>query len=227
MPGIDTFDDHELDQYLPNGLHNGHMVAHSQSEQYSSCYQGNPVTSSASSWSGVFRPSTGSCMQSYNSQNANSANAINNSSNANTNIPTPYDLSSANSPPQTGASPNAMQHGQQTSSPTGSMHSPSYPGNQANAACKLREEGEGGVKIEPVTHTRGPAPRYHCDTKFDYNNVPVTRYEGSAHQNMSYVSNTHAQYMHSLNYSHMGMPRQMFNPIAAAVPSEQQWERFT
>ncbi|WAQ97000.1 SOX8-like protein [Mya arenaria] len=220
---LDTFDDHELDQYLPNGLPNTHMTAHSQ--EYPSCYQGNTVTSTASSWSGVFRPATGSCMQSYNSQNATNTTAINNS-NINNNIPSPYDLSSAGSPPQSAQSPNnGIQNSQQTS-PSAGMHSPSYPGTQSSQTCKMRDEAE-GVKLEPVSHSRGPAPRYHCDTKFDYTNVAGPRFEGGAHQNMAYASsNAHAQYMHSLNYPHMSMSRQMFNPIAAAVPGEQQWERL-
>ncbi|KAH3867160.1 hypothetical protein DPMN_030285 [Dreissena polymorpha] len=239
MP-LDTFDDHELDQYLPSGIpSSGHMGNHNQSEQYSSCYQGNVVTSSTSAWSNVFRPSTGSCMQSYsqNGSSLNANNASNNSSNssnnqistANTSIPSPYDLSSANSPTQTAHSPNAIHNSHQTSSPNGGMHSPSYPGGVGNPGCKLRDEiGEAGVKIEPVNHSRGPAPRYHCDTKFDYNSAALSRFDGSAHQNLSYAgSSAHAQYMHSLNYSHMGVPRQMFNPIAAAVPGEQLWERYT
>ena len=233
MP-LDTFDDHELDQYLPNGLPNsGHMVSHNQSEQYSSCYQGNAVTSTASSW--CFRPSTGSCMQSYSSQNSSSAgsssNLNNNSSsnNNNNNIPSPYDLSSNNSPPHTAHSPNNTIQNSQTSSP-GSIHSPGYPSNGTPTSnCKLRDDVESGVKIEPTSHSRGPAPRYPCDSKFDYNaTVAVSRFENGAHTNMAYAgSNAHAQYMHSLNYPHMGMSRQMFNPIAAAVPGEPQWERYT
>lgn len=226
MP-LDTFDDHELDQYLPNGLPNsGHMNGHNQSEQYSSCYQGN-VTSSTTSWAGCFRPSTGSCMQAYSSLTNTANTNIGNSNNANNNIPSPYDLSSAHSPSNQANSPNAIQNSQQTSSPTGSMHSPSYQGN-TTSTCKVRDDSDTGIKIEPTNHPRGPAPRYPCDNKFDYSSGTVTRYDGSAHQNMAYsAGNTHAQYMHSLNYSHMGMSRQMFNPIAAAVPGEQQWERYT
>lgn len=235
MP-LDTFDDHELDQYLPNGLpSNGHMVSHNQSEQYSSCYQGNAVTSSASSWSSCFRPSTGSCMQSYNSSNSSSTTSSNNinnnttTNNNNNNIPSPYDLSSNNSPPHPAHSPNSAISNSQTSSP-GSIHSPGYPSSgTTSSSCKLRDDVDAGVKIEPSAHSRGPAPRYPCDSKFDYNaTVAVSRFEGGAHTNVPYAgSNAHAQYMHSLNYSHMGMSRQMFNPIAAAVPGEQQWERYT
>lgn len=226
MP-LDTFDDHELDQYLPNGLPNaGHMVSHNQSEQYSSCYQGNPITSSATPWSGCFRPSTGSCMQAYNSL-TNSTNTSNvNNTTTNNNIPSPYDLSGDHSPTIQTNSPNAIHNPQQTSSPTGSMHSPGYQGNATNTNCKVRDDSDAGIKIEPTQ--RGPAPRYPCDNKFDYSTASVSRFEGSAHQNMAYAAgNTHAQYMHSLNYPHMGMSRQMFNPIAAAVPGEQQWERYT
>lgn len=227
MP-LDTFDDHELDQYLPNGLPNtGHMAGNNQSDQYSSCYQGN-ATSSAANWSGCFRPSTGSCMQAYSSL-TNSTNTSNvNNTNTNNNIPSPYDLSGASSPNNQGNSPNAIQSTQQTSSPTGSMHSPGFQGANANTSCKVRDDSETGIKIEPANHPRGPAPRYPCDNKFDYTNAAVSRFEGSAHQNMAYTTgSTHAQYMHSLNYPHMGMSRQMFNPIAAAVPGEQQWERYT
>lgn len=227
MP-LDTFDDHELDQYLPNGLPNtGHMTGNNQSDQYSSCYQGN-ATSSAANWSGCFRPSTGSCMQAYSSL-TNSTNTSNvNNTNTNNNIPSPYDLSGASSPNNQGNSPNAIQSTQQTSSPTGSMHSPGFQGANANNSCKVRDDSETGIKIEPANHPRGPAPRYPCDNKFDYTNAAVSRFEGSAHQNMAYTTgSTHAQYMHSLNYPHMGMSRQMFNPIAAAVPGEQQWERYT
>lgn len=233
MP-LDTFDDHELDQYLPNGLHtsSGHMANPSQTEQYSSCFQGNLATSS-SSWSGCFRPSTGSCMQSYgqmnnasnNNGNVNNTTGSSSNTNTNNNIPSPYDLSNNASPSHQAHSPTGIQTTHQTSSPTGSMHSPGYPGN-TNNNCKIRDETDSGIKVEPLTHHRGPAPRYPCDSKFDYANA--SRYDVNGHQSMPYPSaNAHAQYMHSMNYSHMGMSRQMFNPIAAAVPGDQPWERYT
>ena len=227
MPLVDTFDDHELDQYLPpNGLAGmpGHMVGSSQSDQYSSCYQGNVPTTSSTAWSSCYRPSTGSCMQSYG--NANTTLSTSNNTSNNNNIPSPYDLSGNHSPSNSVNSPNSPVTNQSNASPNG-MHSPSYQSTSSNNTCKAREDDNStSVKLEPLTH-RGPAPKYPYDNKFDYNGVP-SRYDISNHQNMYSGANAaHSQYNHAMNYSHMGMSRQMFNPIAAAVPSDQQWERYT
>ena len=226
MP-LDTFDDHELDQYLPNGApgSGSHLLNHTQSEQYSSCYQGNvPTASTNASWSGCFRPSTGSCMQAYSAINNNTSTS---NVNTNNNIPSPYDLSNNNSPSHQAHSPNAVQS-HTNSSPTGSMHSPNYTSGSTNTSCKVREDNDNTIKIEPLPHHRGPAPRYTCDNKFDYSSIAGARFEGGNHPNMAFAGpNAHAQYVHSMNYSHMGMSRQMFNPIAAAVPGDQQWERYT
>ena len=230
MP-LDSFDDHELDQYLPpNGLATvqGHMVGNSQSEQYSSCYQGNVPTTSSTSWSNCYRPTTGSCMQSFPNVNTTLASTnINTNVSNNNNIPSPYDLSNNHSPPNPANSPNSAVSNQSNTSPAG-MHSPSYQNSNTNNPCKVRDdENNSAVKLEPLTH-RGPAPKYPYDNKFEsYNGVP-SRYDVSSHPIMSYsAANSHTQYNHPMNYTHMGMSRQMFNPIAAAVPGDQQWERYT
>ena len=224
MP-LDTFDDHELDQYLPpNGLAGvpGHLVGSSQSDQYSSCYQGNIPTTSSTSWSSCYRPPTGSCMQSY----ANASTTLASSNVSNNNIPSPYDLSNNHSPPNPANSPNSpVTNNPSNASPVG-MHSPTYQTSSTNNTCKVRDDDNNtSVKLEPLTH-RGPAPKYPYDTKFDYSGVP-SPYDVSNHQIMYSGTNAHSQYSHPMNYTHMGMSRQMFNPIAAAVPGDQQWERYT
>lgn len=230
MP-LDTFDDHELDQYLPpNGMaiSQGHMVGSNQPEQYSSCYQGNAPTTSSTSWSSCYRPSTGSCMQSYaNASSTLASTNMNSNVSGNNNIPSPYDLSNNHSPPNPTNSPNSPTTNNQSSTSPAGMHSPSYQSSGSSNPCKVRDnENNTAVKLEPLSH-RGPAPKYPYDNKFDYNGVP-SRYDVSTQQIMSYSgANVHSQYSHPMNYSHMGMSRQMFNPIPAAVPGDQQWERYT
>ncbi|KAL3877311.1 hypothetical protein ACJMK2_035041 [Sinanodonta woodiana] len=233
---VDQFDDHELDQYLPTAGSHVPPGTTTPGDQFSPCYQNaNTVTSSSSSWSTCFRPSTGSCMQSYGATNASG----NHDNNGNLNSTSPFDLSNNTaSPHTTNSSPSAIN----THSPQGAMHSPSYQSGNGSSNCKVREDESGNsVKLEPL-NTRQQQQRqqqqqqqhFPCENKFETYNVSPPRYcLDNSHQGLTFpVGSHHSQYLPqnpltSSTYPYVGMSRPMFNPIAAAVPTDQQWERYT
>lgn len=197
---IETFDDHELDQYLPT---TGSVIPGTPSaEQYSSCYgQNTPVSTTASSWSSSYRVSTGMCLPPYNMTQ-------------NSDISSPYDLS--NHSPQT---PNPSSH-----SPP--MHSPSYQQTN-NSDCKFRDdENRTSIKLEPLSSARQQSQQFES-----YNISPPPRYgvdgSGCGQYNGGSQSGYPTSGLASQSYQYMGLSRQMFNPIPAAVPGDQQWERYT
>nr|ASE04571.1 SRY-related high-mobility-group box member 9 [Azumapecten farreri] len=206
---IDNFDDHELDQYLPTTA--SHMPGTHAPEQYPSCYgAASASTTTSSSWTSNYRvSSSGMCLPSYPLPQ-------------NTDVSSPYDLS--NHSPQSATN---------ASSQPPPMHSPSYQPNTAGSTgtCKyIGEDDQATVKLEPLGARSAPRQsQTSSQGQFDsYNISPPPRYDSNHHgsqftsQHGFLPASTTAQ-----PYQYMGVSRQMFNPIPAAVPTDQTWNRFT
>jgi len=175
-------------------------------EHYTSCYGPTSSSTTSSSWTGAYRVSSGLCLPSY-------------TMTQNNDISSPYDLSN-HSPQGTNAS----------NSPP--MHSPSY---QPNTDCKYRgDEETASVKLEPISVRQQQASSAQQQGHFEtYNVSPPPRYESNHHGSQYSLSNQHTSFLPSTatgsqHYQYMsGVSRQMFNPIPAAVPSDQTWNRYT
>jgi len=165
-------------------------------------------------------------------------------------ITPPYDLSGG--PDQVTRSPNTAQN-----SPPSFLSPTSHPASAtATSDCKYRDDEPScqQVKLEQLNaqhqhHQAQQQQQRYCDPKFDGFDVSASsshRYGGS--NNAGLDSGVHFPMPPSMSgpylspnashggsaasngyqYSSMaGLHRQMFNPIAAAVPSEQGWERYT
>ncbi|XP_041362638.1 transcription factor Sox-8-like [Gigantopelta aegis] len=220
---IDPFDDHDLDQYLPpSGVHLPPQVQApgppGANESYP-CYPGQPVpTATSTSWATSYRVSSGSaCVQSYLPPNNNTNN--------NTNSPSspPYDISEA-----AGHHRSALHPGSPPMARAGYHTSPSE--------CKYQDDDNSQVKMEQMPSHQ--SQHYRVEQKYDsfdgsasaaaaaarYNMDNVLGYNGTS-QN-SFLAQSGPPMPPGYQYT-MGLHRQMFNPIPAAVPGEPSWERFT
>nr|AWV50518.1 sex-determining region Y-box 9 [Haliotis discus hannai] len=219
---IDPFDDPlDLDRYLPpsgTALPSSHQGPHPG--HYTPCYgnQGNNVpATTATSWTNSYRVSSASsCIQSYMPNNTNTTNSTNGGSS----ISSPYDISEQSSQSRT-----AGLHQAAPSTSSSSFHagSPEY---------KYRDEDNSHIKMEQLpAHQSQP---YRVDQKYDAYDASTSRYNmdnpgpfGGPVQS-AYLGQNSAPVGAAPSYQYaMGLHRQMFNPIAAAVPSEQTWERYT
>lgn len=242
---MEPLDDQDLDQYLPPAgmpLSAGHPHAQSHpgsrgEPHYSQCYpnqSGNGVQPSG--WANSFRPNMASnCMPPHYMV----GNSVNGSSGTvNNTITPPYDLSEHN----TTRSPSS-----QTSPP--SFLNPTTPSSD----CKYRDEDPNcqQVKMEQMAVQQQQQAHHqqqqehqqrYCDPKFDGFDVASTvRYgNGAMDGSVHFPPPMHGPYLSqgavpvsgssaaSGGYQYnVGLHRQMFNPIAAAVPGEQGWERYT
>nr|AYE21114.1 sox9 protein [Pteria penguin] len=201
----------EFDQYLPTT--GSHIPGAHAPEQYTSCYGQSVPSTSSSSWATTYRVSSAMCLPSY-------------SMTQSTDIAAPYDLSNHHSPQGSG-----------TNQPT-NMHSPSY---SSNSDCKYsdQEDSNAPIKLEPLTarqsntqpqQTQPQQPSYNT-----YNMSPPPRYGMDGAHHGSYTSGSTSgstgflpsSSVAASSYQYMGMTRQMFNPIPAAVPADQPWDRYT
>nr|AGI96396.1 SRY-related HMG-domain containing transcription factor 9 [Pinctada fucata] len=194
----------EFDQYLPTT--GSHMPGAHAPEQYTSCYGQTVPSTSSSSWATTYRVSTTLGLPSYSMTQNNDVSA-------------PYDLSNHHSP-QGGSS------AQQTN-----MHSPSYQSNNSDCKYSDQEDSNAPVKLEPLT-ARQSNTQQQPSPYSSYNLSPPPRYGmESARHTSSYGSSASANSFlppgSASSYQYIGMSRQMFNPIPAAVPSDQQWDRYT
>ena len=211
---IDPFDDHDLDQYLPpSGVHLPQAQgppggAGGGNESYP-CYSGQPVpTATSTSWATSYRVSSGSsCVQSYIPPSTNSPSSP------------PYDMSEA-----------------QGHHPRSALHPGSPPMGRTNyhtnpSECKYQDDDNSQVKLEQMSNHQ--SQQYRVDQKYDssfdgssarYAMDNVLGYNGAS-QN-SFLAQSGPPMPPGYQYT-MGLHRQMFNPIPAAVPGEPSWERFT
>jgi hypothetical protein len=193
----------EFDRYLPTTAANPTLQG--DNEQYTSCYgMTSCTTGTSSSWTSSYRPPGAMCLPTYNMTQNND-------------MSTPYDLSNHHSPPS----------GNPSQSPN--MHSPSYQSSASDCKYSDHEESNPSVKLEPLNGRQQSSTQ-----QFNYSLSPPPRYGIDGHHGNSYVSHGNSSYSSSSSsssagsqsYQFMGMNRQMFNPIPAAVPSDQQWDRY-
>lgn len=190
----------EFDRYLPTTAAN--PAIQGENDQYTPYGMTSGTTSTSSSWTSSYRPPGSMCLPNYNMTQNND-------------ISTPYDLSNHRSPPS----------GNPSHSPN--MHSPSYPSSASDCKYSDHEESNPSVKLEPLSgRTQSSSQQYN------YSLSPPPRYGMDGHHGNSYVSQGNNSYSSSSSstgsqpYQFMGMNRQMFNPIPAAVPADQQWDRY-
>ncbi|KAK7113362.1 transcription factor Sox-10-like [Littorina saxatilis] len=237
--------------------HQAHPLAHpgtrSDSHYHPQFYTGpNGVASSAGGWMPYRVNSATSCLPPHymvNSSNNNSTTTANNSSGnmsssgggVSSTITPPYDLSE-----QTTRSPGSSQ----TSPP--SFLGPAPTGND----CKYRDDEPScqQVKMEQLNAHQQQQQQQHqvhqqqqryCDPKYDgfgvgsassgrYGNgdmepgmhFPPPSSMAGPYMPPSASSGSVSSAAPSYQYG-VGLHRQMFNPIAAAVPGEQSWDRYT
>lgn len=190
----------EFDRYLPTTAAN--PAIQGENDQYTPYGMTSGTTSTSSSWTSSYRAPGSMCLPNYNMTQNND-------------ISTPYDLSNHRSPPS----------GNPSHSPN--MHSPSYPSSASDCKYSDHEESNPSVKLEPLSgRTQSSSQQY------SYSLSPPPRYGMDGHHGNSYVSQGNNSYSSSSSstgsqpYQFMGMNRQMFNPIPAAVPADQQWDRY-
>lgn len=216
----------EFDQYLPiNGsltsLQNQSTPCvntnEEQQQSYSSCYgpDGVPTSDTAPTWTNSYRVSASACVQPCN----------------NISRPEPYELTETPAVPQ-------CQQGQtsptiQAAPVSGNTHS-GFPVN-TSSDCKYRDaEQNSQVKLEQLHQ---PTQQYRCDPKYESYGVTPPRYPIEANHSSQYSGNSQNTFGPrgtALNMSQQPsypyMNRQMFSQlpvVAAAVPGEQQWDRYT
>lgn len=183
-------------------------------EQYTSCYGvgSASTTTSSSSWSSSYRvSSSGMCLPSYPLTQPSD-------------VSSPYDLSNH--------SPQSATNASSQSPPM--HHSPSYQpsttGSTGNCKYSSADDDQTPVKLEPLgarpsqrQQTQAPS-----QTQFDsYNISPPPRYDSNHHGSQFSSQHGFLQSSAAQPYQYMSVSRQMFNPIPAAVPTDQTWNRFT
>lgn len=201
-PEVVAYNDlEEFDRYLPTTAAN--PTIQGDNEQYTPCYgMTSCTTGTSSSWTSSYRPPGSMCLPTYNMTQNND-------------MSTPYDLSNHHSPPS----------GNPSQSPN--MHSPSYQSSASDCKYSDHEESNPSVKLEPLNGRQQSSTQ-----QYNYSLSPPPRYGIDGHHGNSYVSHGNGSYSSSSSstgsqsYQFMGMNRQMFNPIPAAVPSDQQWDRY-
>ncbi|KAK6170526.1 hypothetical protein SNE40_018900 [Patella caerulea] len=205
---VDPFDD--LDQYLPPSVHP--ITSQSSAAHYSQYgNQHNVPTTAATSWTASYRVTTASaCNQPPYIPNGSTNNTVSSSS---------YDSNHS--------SPSQAHHG---SSPPTALSASPY---SSPPECKYRDEEHNSlIKLEQLAPAHQPQG-YRCDPKFDTYDSPPSRYNMDnplpyGTMPNPYMASSVQQMSSTPGYQYtMGLHRQMFNPIPAAVPGEQNWERFT
>lgn len=247
---IEQFDDQDLDQYLPPpGM--GHPLvqhnSHHGDSAYSACYIAGPMqaaSSGLSGWASSYRmtsTSSSSCLPPYMAQNSSTVAPPPHTMQA------PYDLS------EQGASDNRsppIATSSTTSRGTSSQASPQNLATSENflntniSECKYRNDDACSIKMEQqqsqvMRSSSNLQSSFRCDPKYETSafsgSQSSARYSldsGSniyTHMSGPYVpQNGAASHGTPSGYQYnMSLHRQgMFNAIPAAVPAEQNWERF-
>lgn len=123
-------------------------------------------------------------------------------------ISSPYDLSNHPSP----------------ASNSQSMHSPSY--QNSGSDCKYPDEDRSAtIKLEPARQRQNPRQFETYDVSPPPPRYPVEHTNYSSTSPNSYPTTTASG---SPTYQYLNVARQIYNPaIPAAVPADQQWNRYT
>ncbi|KAL8624280.1 hypothetical protein ACOMHN_034003 [Nucella lapillus] len=253
-PGMGLPGTHPHHPHHPHPHPHPHQLGARSEAPYSQCYLGSGsggVASSAGSWVPSYRMNAaGSCLPPHYMVNSGSSSSTASSmgSGATSTITPPYDLSD-----QTARSPSSQTSVPSFLGPSPASDSCKYREDEPSCQqvkmeqlnAQQQQQQEHQQQQQNQVQQQHQQQRY-CDPKydgFDVNSSSSVRYgsgsmDGGVHfpppppsMHGPYLSQPPSSASGSsanANYQYgVGLHRQMFNPIAAAVPGEQSWERYT